>query len=478
MHSTYDGVYFIESDLLLPVFCRGPVSAAYLHRQSTKVLDLPDQKQEDGFHTRDELQLSLALGERLRIIAVGGYHMAEAVDRPGRLGAAVVGGGMGSSLADDHSPLDWHAMAGGYVPRGAMTENWWTDLSVSWRVLDLGKLQHPDSESRVALALGADVQTANRDDRFQVFCRAGPQLQFLAVGGTRGRIHLEWLYNDGNPFHGFDENAVMAGFDISAELDDHVVLARRERRGGLFPLAWGTYDVGLFTDRVVRRFDIHAEIADFVIARRAFTGVVRYESRTEHRAGDFDNIALTSALGVQTRVGPVPFLSRGAPLVAGVDFLHRSDHALNPGVVRTADEGEPSLMGLLIESGGVNILPRFRLQTPGWDPPYRDAGMYDRKTEWVNAFDWRVSAGYDAKSTRDLGLFAGQLGIHWDIATVEGHVVYARGIGSIGNESPDWLGELGVRRPIGRFFARYEHYGMAPNLARGNTLILGIGLDL
>ena len=121
---------------------------------------------------------------------------------------------------------------------------------------------------------------------------------------------------------------------------------------------------------------------------------------------------------------------------------------------------------------------RVRLQTLGWDLPYRDPMIYQAKTAWLNRFDWRVTLGYDFHHSRDRSNPAAQAGLNWDAATIQGSVVYARGLGSIGNETPDWLGEVGVRRRIGKVFFRYESYGLESHLARGKTAVVGVGFHL
>jgi hypothetical protein len=118
------------------------------------------------------------------------------------------------------------------------------------------------------------------------------------------------------------------------------------------------------------------------------------------------------------------------------------------------------------------------LQTLGWDLPYRDPEIYRAKTEWLNHFDWRVTIGYDWYHSRDRSQPSAQLGVNWDLATVQGCVLYLRGIGSVGNETPDWLGEAGVRRKKGKLFFRYERYGLESTLARGDTAVVGIGFNL
>jgi hypothetical protein len=130
-----------------------------------------------------------------------------------------------------------------------------------------------------------------------------------------------------------------------------------------------------------------------------------------------------------------------------------------------------------LEHDSINLM-RLRLQTLGWDIPYREPSMYQTKTEWLNYVDWRVTIGYDFHHSRERANPAAQLGLNWDAATIQGYVVYARGIGSIGNETPDWLGELGVRRPAGKVFLRAESYGLENQLARGSTIVAGVGFFL
>jgi hypothetical protein len=266
---------------------------------------------------------------------------------------------------------------------------------------------------------------------------------------------------------------LLLGLDVTASLDKGYVFdARQKRQSGWFPMVWGGYDVGGNGSLIVQRFDMNVEAVDFRISEQQFTCVIQYETRQEHRAGDFDNVGYTVSFGLQTFIGLASPLSHDDPLMAGVDFVHRSDHAINPGPSRVPP-------GAFLDHNSINLLPRFRLQTPGWEFPYRDPGIYERKTAWLNFVDWRLTAGLNSdKSTRRRDKFAGQLGVNWDIATVEGYVVYARALGSIGNELPDWQGELGVRRPAGKMFARYESYGMGDDLSRGATFVAGVGVFL
>jgi len=83
-----------------------------------------------------------------------------------------------------------------------------------------------------------------------------------------------------------------------------------------------------------------------------------------------------------------------------------------------------------LDHDSINLM-RLRLQTLGWDMPYRDPGMYQTKTEWLNYVDWRVTLGYDFHHSRARANPAAQLGLNWDVATIQGYVIYARGIGCV-----------------------------------------------
>jgi hypothetical protein len=473
-----DHDYFVESELRLPLLRTQPVSVFYHYRESTPFLGL-DSPQAELLYRRQEAEADFRVAEQLRFIAVGGYHSAYLSDRAGRLNGYVLGGGVGSPLPIDGERVNWRVIAGSYVSRVDLDSDWWMDAHLTWRVVDFAKDRYLDSHYRASLVLGADMESSNDGGNFRPLLRIGPEFQFFTANRNRASVQLQWYYNDDNPLAGSNENGLLLGLNIHSSLDhEYVFDARQERQSGLLPLIWGAYDVGVGHERTTSRFEMNVELIDVVIREHLFTGFIWYESRQEYRVGDFDNIAYSVSLGVQTPVGLASALSRGEPLVFGADFLHRSDHALNPDAERVQRVGLPTDAGTLIVNGSHNLLPRIRLQTTGWDLPYRDPSVYDRKTEWLNMFNWRITAGLSVNSNRHRGSFAGQLGVNWDIATVEGYVVYLRGIASAGNETPDWLGEIGVRRPAFRIFTRFEDYGINANIARDEAIVAGVGVTL
>ena len=471
--------YFVESELRLPLVEVAPAIFSYHYRETTPFVELEGRLRADVLYRRNELQADLKLNDSLRLIVVGGYESTGFIDRHGLLGAYALGAGIGSSPASDSGRFNWSLLAGKYISRQDTEVDWWSDLHLSWRVWEFGMGHYRESVFYPCLVLNANVESANQGDRFQALYKIGPELQLMTANNNRASAQFQWYHNDNNRFYGRDEDGWLFNFRVDSTLETNYVFNARQEcntgwprpERGWLPLIWGAYDVGIGSTRRISRFEMNVELVDVAIRDQLFTGFVWYESRQEYRIGDFDNIAYSVTLGLQTPIGLESVASHGDPLVLGADFLHRSDHSLNPDATRVPAAG-------WIDNGSHNLLPRLRLQTAGWDLPYRDPGMYRRATQWLNLLDWRVTAGWDIKDTRDRGKFAGQLGLNWDAATVEGYVVYLRGVGSIGNETPDWLGEFGVRRPAGKVFARYEQYGMRSNLGRGDAFVLGVGVNL
>ncbi len=463
-----DHNYFVESELRLPVRLDDRLALAYHYREATPFLDEAGGIQAEVLTRRQEAEIGFALSDNLRLIAAGGYRSTYREDGPGFLSAYAVGAGIGSPLSRDGQRLQWSVTGGAFVSRRGTGDDWWLDARGSWRAWEFAQAAYRQIPFRAALTLTADFEFANDGSRLQPFFRVGPAVELLTANGNRALFQLQWYHNDNNAFAGGDENAFLFGLNVISSVETNFTArSPLERERGWLPLIWGAYDLGFASTRSVSRFEMNVELIDFAIAGQPFTGVIWYESRQEYRVGgDFDNIAYSVALGAQTPVGPESY-----PLVAGADFLHRSDHALNPSAQRVAP-------GALLDNGSHNLLPRLRLQTAGWDLPYRGHHLYDRRTGWLHVFDWRVTAGWDIYDDRQRGKLAGQLGLNWDVAAVEGYVVYARGLVSMGNETPDWLGEFGVRRPLGKIFTRIESYGIKSDIARGHTFVVGVGVNL
>ena len=463
--------YFVESELWHPVLQLDPASLYFHYRESTPFLRSDGGPQAEVLYRRQEAEVDFKLNDYLRLITIGGFEQTDQVDEPGLSSAYAIGGGFGSHLVIDGVPVNWSVVAGGYLSQNNLPANWWLDGRLDWRMVEFNTEKYLESSFRPSLNLSASIETVNQDDHIGPLVRIGPAVQIMTATGNRAQVQLLWYHNDDNVFFGENEDGLLLGIDVASPLDTNYVFnARIERQSGWLPLVWGEYDVGIGETRRISRFTMNVELFDLRLHDHLFTGVVWYESRQEYRLGDFDNIAYSVSLGIESPVGLESIASQGQPLVAGAGFLHRSDHSLAPFADRVPPGG--------IDNGSHNVLPNLGLKTRGWDLPYRDPTIYRRETRWLNLFDWSVLVGYDVSDDRDRGKFAGQIGLNWDIATVQGFVVYGTGLGSVGNETPDWLAEAGVRRMGGKVFVRYDSYGMKDDIARGDTLVVGFGVYL
>jgi hypothetical protein len=462
--------YIAESAVHLPILREGTFGLAYDQYEVTPVLREGAQTQ--LLTTRNRLTADYSLGDRFRLIGVGGYHRTAFQDRAGSLEAWEIGGGIGSPLRREPGRLDWSVAAGGYPDRERLDADWWADLNATWRVYEFSEGQMLETSFRPFLGLSADVESANDGGRFHALYRVGPVLEVLSANGNRARFRAQWYANDGNPFYEDRFSSMLLGVEVTTSLDqENLFSARDQRPVGWLPVIWGQYDIGYGGDHQLQRTELNAEIHDFKIAEHIFTAVLFYESRQEYRTGDYENASYTISLGAQTVVGLASVLSQGQPLVLGTEYLHRSAHALSP----DADRAPPPPD--VLPHSSLNLL-RARLQTQGWDLPYRDSSIYRGETRWLNDFDWRVTLGYDFHHSRDRANPAAQLGLNWDAASLRGCVAYARGIVSVGNETPDWQIETGVRNRPWKVFFRWESYGLEDQLARGNLAVVGLGFVL
>lgn len=458
--------YIAESRLTVPLLRVEPLTLSYRYAETTPFLKTNAQAQ--LLYARYEMEADFTLCDSVRLITIGGYRRTQFEDRPGSLSAYVVGGGFGSR---EKSPLEWSVVAGGYLSRERLDADWWANVHAVWRAWEGKERKLYDTPYRPALGLAVDVESDNAGSAFHALYRIGPVFDIVSANGNQLRFQARWFHTDANPFYEDRDSGLLLGVEVDASLEkDKTVDMRDQRPVGLLPLVWGQYNIGYGNERSVQEFELNAEIHDYLLGEHRVTAVLWYNSRQEQHNGDFDNISYSASPGLQTPIGLASPVSQGQPLVLGTDYEHRSAHALNPDASRVPP-------GTLLERGSVNIL-RLRLQTLGWDLPYRDPTIYQRKTEWLNDIDWRVTLGYDWHHSRDRSNPAAQLGLNWDAATIQGNVLYARGVGSIGNEIPDWLIECGVRRPWGKIFFKAERTGLEGRLSRATALVAGVGFNL
>lgn len=462
--------YMAETRVLIPLVHEDNWSLRYQQKETTPVLRESSQTQ--LLNLRNQFEADFQFAENFRLLGVAGYHRTAFQDRPGLLDACEVGLGLGSPVRAEVSRFEWRVAVGGFAHRRRLDADWWSDIHLAWRVYGFPEREMGETKVRPWLSFEADVESANNEEKFRGHYRVGPVLELPSANGNRARFRAQWWANDGNPFYEDRSSSLLLGVEVSASLDtDKLYNARENRPTGWLPLVWGQYDLGYGGERSIQRTELTAEFHDSELFDQLLTGVLTYESRQEYRPGDYDNISYTVGIGAQARVGLASLLSQDQPLVVGVDYLHRSAHVLAP-------EADRVPAGETLPHNSINLGPRLRVQTLGWDLPYRDPGIYAAETRWLNRFDWRLTIGHDFHHSRKRANPSGQVGLNWDAAAIRGCVLYARGLGSIGNETPDWQAEAGVRRPRGKLFFRYERYGLEGWLARGNAAVAGIGFAL
>ncbi len=462
--------YMAETRVLIPLHHDDAWSLRYQQKETTPVLR--DGSQTQLLNLRNQFEADVHWAETFRVIGVAGYHRTALQDRPGRLDSGELGIGIGSIVRPEVARFEWRVTAGGFTHRRGLEADWWSDLHLAWRVHRFPERQMGDTAVQPWLSLEADIESANDGARFHGHYRIGPVLELTSANGNRARFRAQWWANDGNPFYENRYSSMLLGVEVSASLDAHKLYNARENRPtGWLPLVWGQYDLGYGGERSIQRTELTAEFHDMELFGQLLTGILTYESRQEYRPGDYDNISYTVSIGAQARVGLASILSQGQPLIAGVDYLHRSAHVLGPAAERVPP-------GETLPHNSINLGPRLRVQTLGWDLPYRDPGIYAAETRWLNRFDWRLTIGHDFHHSRKRANPSAQAGLNWDAAAIRGCVLYARGLGSVGNETPDWQAEAGVRRPRGKLFCRYESYGLEHWLARGNAAVVGVGFAL
>lgn len=463
-HSYIESVY---ADV--PLLHVDPITLLYHYRETTPFLK--ENAQAQLFYTRHEFEADFKLCDEARLIAVAGYRQTQLEDRPGSLSGYVLGAGLGSPWRRELDWVEWSAVAGGFLSRDNLAANWWADFHLLGRVWKGPEMKMMETTFHPSAGLAADVESVNHDGAFHALYKVGPVLDLLSANDNELRFEVRWYHTDDQPFYQDRDSGLLVGVEVNSTLeDDKLFKARENRPVGWLPLVWGEYDLGYGNSREIERFELDTEVHDYVIHDHRITAVLWYESRQEQRQDDFSNVSYSVAPGIESPIGLESFVSQGQPLVLGTDYEHRSAHALNPDADRVP-------AGTYLERDSVNI-GRLRLQTLGWELPYRDPTMYDRKTAWLNYVDWRATLGYDFHHSRARENPAGQLGLNWDVATVQGHVIYARGLGSIGNEIPDWELECGVRRRRGKIFFRAEDYGLENRLAHGIAVFGGVGFFL
>jgi len=464
-----DHSYMAESSVRLPMLHESGFGVSYYQHEMTPILREGAQTQ--LLTTWNGVEAAYATDFGLRVIGIGGFHRTANQDRPGSLQTWELGLGLGSLPNSAPQRFEWSVTLGGYAAAQRLDADWWANLSLTWRTFDLPQRPFLETGVKPFIGLGADVESANDGAEFHALYRVGPIMELVSGNGNIARFRAQWYANDGNPFYETRFSSLLVGVEVSTSLDvTNLFDMRDQRRPGWLPVVWGEYDAGVGVGSHLQTTELTAEIHDIRLGERIITPIIWYESRQDYRDDDYDNVSYTVSLGMQTVTGWPSLLTQSDPIVLGVDYLHRSAHALAPDESRVP-------AGTVLPHDSVNLV-RVRAQSQGWDLPYRDPTIYSGDTRWLNHFDWRVTLGYDFYHSRDRGNPAMQFGLNWDAATLRGCVAYARGVVSVANETPDWRIEAGVRHRPWKLFLRWEDYGLESQIAEGPLAVVGLGIVL
>lgn len=470
--------FIVTQEFWLPLVQAGRVDASYLHRETTPFIALPGQLQTELLRTSDRLRLGVAATRRLRLLAVIGYEASHQLDGSQRAGAYALGGGADSGRPGNDDRLEWSVLLGTYANRHGVTPRWWSELHVRWRPVELGEVRYLESTYRMSVALVADVEAARQPGRTRGLYQLGPALEIRNASGNGVEVRFQRYVNDDHPFYGARAHGWLLGANMTSSWEARgPVSASTERRSGTFPLWWGALEIGAGGDRSLTRMELTLEMVDFLVAGRTWTATFHTETRQERRPEGLGTVSYLLRGGVQTRLRAKRPSPADNPLMIGVSVLHRSDHARDPRPERFIGRGTVTSIGKLLDSAGLNVAD-VRLRTAGWDLPYRAGSAGSTRRGWQERLDFLVAAGVDIGSERDRGTLAGQIGINWDFASRGGFTPYLRGIASLGNETPDWLLELGARHGILTVFLRGEEYGFRPDMGAGSTFWIGVAAGL
>lgn len=482
-----DHNFYVESQWQFPVWARDGWFVAIEHRDTSPFLDtggvFGNQFQVEHIHATESLRVEKQLNPSLSLKTLQRYQHMMVADRVGkRFGFESLFGIGTPDRAEELPRLQWEILAGPAQEIRTVDSDWALIARASWRVWDWDAPRWAKDAAPWGVSLDAEFESSNDGGDVRARFEAGPTLRFATIGGSEVDLFAHWIQNTGNPYAFSRDHGVFAGVRFDSRRGPQWGHDWLDFKAGrLMPFAWGRHELGVGHDNTVTMFETGFAVAQFNLVKLPTTVYLWYQHRQEFREGDFDNTSYSVFIGPQTPVR-IPlvseWLARDEPLIVALDYFHRSDHGLDvpaarltPGVTRN------SPMGRFLIHGSVNIW-RMRLQTAGYDAPYRYKSHYERDTRWLGVVDWRVMLGGAGQADRARGNPAFQIAAEADIASIEGVVLYSRGLLSWNEESPDSYIEVGVKRPTGKIFWRYETYGIRRSMSRGGVNYFGIGLNL
>jgi hypothetical protein len=456
----------------------------YEHKDYTPFASDNGGSQVESVTNFDNMRVEYEFVEDFALKGLVGFDTYSKVDRIGAVGGYRAGIGIGSPYEDNMDDLTWEIVTGGLARSEALKSDWFVDADVRYRLVKLDFLKSKSNdEFNPSILLEVREQSTNDKAKIHYYVELGPTLEILSVNNNRFSIYAHYFRNSHNEFMMISDRGFMAGIQGTTFHDLPADYSYDWDFEGIrwIPRMWGRLDNAANFQGYIRKMNLYLDAWDVSIAGR----VVSIYGDYEHRQDQISELSSTSfsvAAGGKTYIGPdevgnwLGTITDGQHLEFFGQFFHRSDHALN---VKDPNRLHPSVTsaGYLDRDGIDNLEAGF--QTIGWNNPNYRTDKFQDDTKFVNEWDWMAKVGYAVTNKRSRSQPPASVGVNWDIASIAGFVIYTQGIFSTGQASPDYIAEVGVKRPGGCVFIRLENYGVPARLENDNKPIYaGLGLNL
>jgi hypothetical protein len=443
--------YWVENGLAVRWSPSGAWYAGFEHTDREVFLDLDRAPpsgtiQLDRSSTLDMVHVGMGTGPHVEAGLALGYARADLADRPGSLRTAIFGPSLRLEAPSLHTKLA--IVAGATAARRGIEDDSWTRLSVRTEI-PVGKP-----------SLGFEIQYEALGSPWPAggYLRGGPFLS-IPAGDVTVESALHYVRVDDQPLVTRDDRGW--GFWLGLRGD-----GPRTAPDG-FLLAHGSYRLGAGNEGETSR--MAAEVG-WRPSGSAGGARLEYVARTDSGrdpAGTY-RVALgpTAHFGMPGCLGAPPREGRVA-----LEFLHRSDHALDAEPERVALLGVPSDLGPMIEHTNVNIFPRLTLATDGWS---LTGGTREEAAPW----ELFLAAGRRLPGHGHGDEFAGQAALRVNAVRGRYGTAYVQGVASTGGEAPEQAVELGWESGIWSVFGLWNDYGVSEKLGTTSEWVVGLGIRM
>ena len=446
--------YWVETGFTIELSIAPAWLASYVHTERSIFLDLDRAPpsgtiQLDRTSSRDLFHI---LGESSPGTGFGiflGHLRADLADRPGAARTAVAGPALRLGLPAVRTELA--LAAGATLASDGIEEDTWTRLTLRagmpapWELLGL------DLEYE---ALGDPWPRGG-------YIEVGPSLE-VPAGDVSLDLAFHFVRIEDQPFLTVDDEGW--GFWIRMIAEDGG--SRRDASSASIE-AGGEYLLGMGNEGATHRFLAETRCR---IPETGWGARLEYEARRD--LGHDPTGAYRVALGPTASLR-LPAVTGGEPRAGWIslEFLHRSDHALDADPQRLAGAAYPSDLGPMIEHTNVNIFPRLTLATQGW------SGL-GRGTTTPAFWDAFAAIGRRLPGQGHDSEVAGQVGLRLNLLRRPAWTAYAEGILAGGGEAPEQAIELGWQSGAWSVFLLWNDYGIDGALGETSDIILGAGVRL